>query len=99
MAARKPGRAWAAGLRAVTAIGGGYGATALGVQALASALARAGLAPSDAVASAAMLGFPAYLALLLWALPCPSLARLLATLGLAAALLGAAAWALAGAPR
>lgn len=101
MAARQPGRqARAAGLRALSAcvaIAGGYGVTALAVQVLASALARAGMAGSEAVASAAMLGFPAYLALLMWALPCAGLARLLATLGPAAALLGAAAWWLAGA--
>jgi protein-S-isoprenylcysteine O-methyltransferase Ste14 len=49
------------------------------------------------VASAALLGFPAYLALLLWALACPGLSRLVWTLGLAAAALAGAGWLLAGA--
>lgn len=97
MAARKPGQALAAAVRAAIAVGGGYGVTALAVQALASGLARWGMAPSEAVASAALLGFPAYLALLLWALACPGLARLLWTLGLSAAAAAAAAWLLAGA--
>lgn len=97
MAAQKPGLAVAAAARAAVAVAGGYGVTALAVQALASALARCGMAPPEAVASAALLGFPAYLALLLWALACPSFARLLWTLGLAAAAASGMAWLLSGA--
>jgi hypothetical protein len=97
MAARKPGLALAAAVRATAAVAGGYGVTALAVQALASGLARWGMSPSEAVASAALLGFPAYLALLLWALACPGLSRLVWTLGLAAAALAGAGWLLAGA--
>lgn len=96
MTARKPGIALAAAVRAAIAVAGGYGVTALAVQALASGLARWGMAPSEAVASAALLGFPAYLALLLWALACPGLVRLLCTLGLAAAAAAGLGWLLSG---
>ncbi|MDR0204633.1 MAG: hypothetical protein LBJ40_21025 [Delftia acidovorans] len=82
-------------LRALVAVAGGYGLTALAVQRGAAVLAHAGMAPSEAVVAAAMLGFPAYLAWLLWALPCPSLARLLACLGLAGGTLYAGCWLLA----
>ena len=82
-------------LRAVIAVGGGYALTALAVNGGAVLLARAGLAPSDAVVTAAMLGFLAYLGLLLWALACASLVRLSAWLGgailLVSLLAGAAA--------
>lgn len=98
MAPRMPTAALAAATRATVAVAGGYGATALAVQALASGLARCGMAPAEAVACAALLGFPGYLALLMWALPCPSLARLLRALGLACALLAGAGWLLAGGP-
>lgn len=96
MAVAKPGQTLAAVARAAVAVAGGYGVTALAVQALASGLARGGMAPSEAVASAALLGFPAYLALLLWALACPGLVRLLGTLGLAAAAAAGLGWLLSG---
>ncbi|AVS64646.1 ketohydroxyglutarate aldolase [Paracidovorax avenae] len=78
--------------RAVVAVAGGYGVVHLAIVATASALARGGLAPSDAVVAAAMLGFPAYLGVLLWALACPRLLRLAGVLGLAAAGCAAAGW-------
>ena len=86
-----PHPALAAAGRAGLAVIGGYTLVALAVSGLAALLARAGLAPSDAVVSAAMLGFPAYLGVLLWGLACPRLARLAGVLGLgclAFALLG-----------
>ncbi|ADX44734.1 hypothetical protein Acav_0811 [Paracidovorax avenae ATCC 19860] len=78
--------------RTVVAVAGGYGVVHLAIVATASALARGGLAPSDAVVAAAMLGFPAYLGVLLWALACPRLLRLAGVLGLAAAGCAAAGW-------
>lgn len=84
--------AFAAAARAVVAVGGGYALVALAVSALAALLARAGQAPSDAVVTAAMLGFPAYLCLLLWALACPSLRRLIGVLGLGCLVFGLLAW-------
>ncbi len=84
--------AFAAAARAALAVGGGYALVALAVSALAALLARAGQAPSDAVVTAAMLGFPAYLCLLLWALACPSLRRLIGVLGLGCLVFGLLAW-------
>ena len=78
--------------RAVVAVAGGYGVVQLAVRATASALARGGLAPSDAVVAAAMLGFPAYLGVLLWALACPRMLRLIGVLGAAAAGCAALGW-------
>ncbi|MEG1768152.1 MAG: iron transporter [Comamonas sp.] len=83
---------FAAAARAVVAVGGGYALIALAVSALAALLARAGQAPSDAVVTAAMLGFPAYLCLLLWALACLRLARLTGVLGLGCLVFGVLAW-------
>ena len=78
-----------AALRVLGAVGGGYALSALGVAAGAALLARAGMPPSEAVALAAMLGFIAYLLVLLWAFSVPSLARLWLVLGGAGALLAA----------
>lgn len=64
------------GLRVLGAVFGGYALTALSVAWAAVALARLGLARSDAVVLAAMLGFVVYLALLLWAFSVRSVARL-----------------------
>jgi len=69
-------------VRAIVAVAGGYAATALGVMGLAVCLVRWGMIRSDAVVVAAMLGFPAYLAVLMWALACTSLRRLAAGLGI-----------------
>jgi hypothetical protein len=87
-----PHPAFAAAGRAGLAVIGGYALVALAVSGLAALLARAGLAPSDAVVSAAMLGFPAYLGVLLWGLACPSIARLAWGLGRWALLLALLAW-------
>lgn len=65
-----------AATRAAVAVAGGYALTAVGVVALAAVLARCGMAASEAVVTAGMLGFMAYLGVLLWALACPSLLRL-----------------------
>ena len=78
--------------RALVATGGGYVLVTLAVNALAALLARAGQLPSDAVVSAAMLGFPAYLGVLLWGLACPSSARLAWGLGRWALLLAPLTW-------
>jgi uncharacterized iron-regulated membrane protein len=53
-------------LRVLGAVFGGYGLAALAVAAAAASLAGAGMARSEAVVLAAMLGFAAYLLLLLW---------------------------------
>ena len=72
-------------LRLLGAVFGGYALTALTVAAAAAVLARLGMARSDAVVLAAMLGFVLYLVLLLWAFSVQSTARLwLAIMGSAA---------------
>ena len=87
-----PHPAFAAAWRAGLAVTGGYALIALAVNGLAALLARAGLAPSDAVVSAAMLGFPAYLGVLLWGLACPSGWRLAWGLGRWTLLFALLAW-------
>lgn len=91
-----PGARWglplARGLRIVAAIGGGYLLVALGVAASGALLAQGGMARSEAVALASMLGFVAYLAWLLWAFSIRSVARLWAVLVLAVAVVAAAPW-------
>ncbi|GHC79814.1 hypothetical protein GCM10007320_21000 [Pseudorhodoferax aquiterrae] len=74
-------------LRTAVAVAGGYAVVSLAVTLGASLLARGLLQPSDAVVTAAMLGFVAYLALLLWALACPRLLPLCGGLGGAGVLL------------
>lgn len=93
--AQRPGQATiaAAIVRAVVAIAGGYAVTALAVAGVAAMLARSGMAPADAVVAAAMPGFIGYLALLMWALAQPRLARLAGALACAGAVFGALAWA------
>lgn len=81
-----------AAVRALVAIAGGYAVTALAVMGGAALLARAGVARSEAVVTAGMLGFPAYLVLLMWALACPSLRRLAAVLGGLAGACALLAW-------
>ena len=73
-------------LRVVGAVGGGYAVTALAVTTAGAVLARLGMARSDAVVTAAMLGFIVYLLLLLWAFAVRSPARLWLGLAGAAAL-------------
>ena len=78
---RGPSRSWRIAQRLALAILGGYVAAA-GLAALAvPALARA-MAPSDAGTLMAMLAFPLYLVLLLWAFAERRLARLWILLGL-----------------
>lgn len=67
-------------LRLIAALPGGYAFTAAVVALLATALPLLGLARSEAVVSAAMLGFVLYLLVLLWAFSVRSLARLWAVL-------------------
>lgn len=67
-------------LRLIAALPGGYAFTAALVALLAAALPLLGLARSEAVVSAAMLGFVLYLLVLLWAFSVRSLARLWAVL-------------------
>lgn len=76
-------------MRVLGAVFGGYALTALAVAAAGAAMARLGMARSDAVVLAAMLGFVAYLALLLWGFSVKSTTRLwLALAGGAAAMAG-----------
>lgn len=63
-------------LRLLGAVFGGYALTALTIAAAAAVMARLGMARSEAVVLAAMLGFVVYLALLLWAFSVRSVARL-----------------------
>ena len=80
-------------LRVAGAVGGGYACTALAVTVGAALLARAGMARSEAVVLMAMLGFPLYLALLLWGFAVRRVRALWLALGAAAgalALLSAA---------
>lgn len=76
-------------IRVLGAVFGGYALTVLAVAAAGAAMARLGMARSDAVVLAAMLGFVAYLALLLWGFSVKSTARLwLVLAGGAAAMAG-----------
>ena len=77
-------------LRVVGAVGGGYVVTALAVTTAGAVLARLGMARSDAVVTAAMLGFIVYLLLLLWGFAVRSLTRMYLSLAGGAALLLAA---------
>ncbi|WP_372827413.1 iron uptake protein [Polaromonas sp.] len=67
-------------LRVAAAVIGGYAWTASWVALLAALLPAAGMARSDAVVLAAMLGFVIYLLVLLWGFSMRSLARLWAVL-------------------
>ena len=67
-------------LRVTAALLGGYAFSATLVALLAAALALAGMARSEAVVLAAMLGCVLYLLVLLWAFSVRSLARLGAVL-------------------
>ncbi len=68
-------------LRIGLAVIGGYAATT-GAAALAGlALPATGMSPSESVLLATMLGFPLYLALIVWAFHERSLARVVAVIG------------------
>lgn len=79
-------------LRVLGAVFGGYALTALMVAAAGAVVARLGMARSEAVVSAAMLGFVAYLALLLWGFSVKSVARLWVTLASGAVVLAGLWW-------
>ncbi|HSV54373.1 MAG TPA: iron uptake protein [Burkholderiaceae bacterium] len=83
---------FAIALRIAAALPGGYAFTAALVALLSVALPLAGLARSEAVVLAAMLGFVLYLPLLLWAFSVRSLARLWAVLASGTVLALGLAW-------
>lgn len=74
-------------IRLATIVLGGYALTSALVTLGAYGMLLSGLAPSDAVVVAAMLGFLVYLVILLWGFCEPSLGRLLLALCLAPSLL------------
>ncbi len=78
----------------LAAVAGGYGLTALAVVAAGALMVRAGMARSEAVVLAAMLGFLGYLGLLLWAFSVRSVMRLWLVLAGASAAVGLLLWAL-----
>ena len=73
------------GMRLLGAVLGGYALTALTVASAGAVMARLGVACSEAVVLAAMLGFLLYLALLLWAFSMKSVTRLWMALAAGAA--------------
>lgn len=80
--------------RILGAVVGGYALSALTVVAAGAVLARWGMARSEAVVLASMLGFVLYLVVLLWAFCVRSLARLwLVLAGGMAAMAALAQWA------
>ncbi|MES2950144.1 MAG: iron uptake protein [Pseudomonadota bacterium] len=74
-------------LRVTGAVLGSYGISAALVALLAVGLTAAGLARSEAVVTASLLGFVLYLVVVLWAFSVRSLARLWVCLGGGTALL------------
>ncbi len=76
-------------MRLVAALLGGYALTALAVTLAGTLLARLGMAGSEAVVLASMLGFVVYLPLLLWAFSVRSVARLWAVMAAGAAAMAA----------
>lgn len=87
-----PARIVRLSLRVLGAVFGGYALTALTVAWAAAAMARLGMARSEAVVLAAMLGFVAYLALLLWGFSVKRVARLWLVLASGAAALAGLLW-------
>lgn len=71
---------WIVTLRVLGAIFGGYAFTAASVALLSVALPMLGMARSEAVILASMLGFVAYVGLLIWAFAEPRLSRVWAVL-------------------
>lgn len=78
--------------RLLAAVPLGYGLTALGVSALASGLAQAGMGRTDAVVLMSMLGFVLYLLWLLWVFAVRSLARIYGALLLGVGTTGLVLW-------
>lgn len=81
-----------AGLRVLGALVGGYALTALAVASAAAIMARLGMARSEAVVLAAMLGFVAFLALLLWGFSVKNVIRLWLVLASGMAAMAAFLW-------
>ena len=79
-------------MRVLGAVFGGYVLTALTVASAGAAMARLGMARSEAVVQAAMLGFVAYLALLLWGFSVRSVSRLWLVLASGAVAMTALLW-------
>lgn len=71
-------------VRVAGAVCGGYAWSVAFVLALSSVLAQLGVARSEAVVTASMLGFVAYLLVLLWAFSVRSTLRMLLALGASA---------------
>lgn len=92
MIEHRAARSLRVGLHVLGAVFGGYALAALAVAAAGALLARLGMARSDAVVSAAMLGVVAYLALLLWAFTVKSVARLWLSLAGGAATMAGLLW-------
>jgi hypothetical protein len=82
-------------LRVIGAVLGGYGVSAAVVALMAAGMARLGLARSEAVVSAALLGFVLYLLVLLWAFGVRSLWRLWSGMVVGTALASGLTWLLA----
>ena len=76
----------------LAAVFGGYVFAASAVAALASALCAGGMARSEATVTSALLGFPVYLVVVLWAFSAPSLLRLGILLASGTAIAGGLAW-------
>jgi hypothetical protein len=79
-------------LRVLLALAGGYASTAAAVLLLGVSFTALGLARSEAVVLASMLGFVIYLGVLLWAFAEPRLARLAGALLAGSALYGVLLW-------
>lgn len=76
-------------LRLLGAVFGGYALTALTVATAGAVMARLGMARSEAVVLAAMLGFAVYLTLLLWAFSVRNITRLWMAMAAGAATMAA----------
>lgn len=79
-------RWWHVVLRLIVLIFGGYAAASALVAGIARVLPVAGLARSEAVAMASMLGFVFYLVLLIWGFSCQRLTHLVLGFALAGGL-------------
>lgn len=90
--APRPSAAVSTLLRVLAAVFGGYVFTASTVAALASVLCAAGMARSEASVTSALLGFPVYLVVALWAFSVSRLLRLGAVLASGTAIAGGLVW-------
>lgn len=90
--ATRPGAAVSALLRVLAAVFGGYVFAAGVVAVLASVLCAAGMARSEASVTSALLGFPVYLVVVLWAFSVSSLPRLGTVLASGTAVAGGLVW-------